>query len=251
MKFDDNFARKFANALVGKNEDKKDEILVPPIEEMLQDLIKISDEAWGKYGFQREPLKGKFNSEKKINLIRKSNNCGREYARKIRENYGYIDVYKIAENLGLEVNYPIMPNGGGHITFAQFVEPNKVTVFKDSVDKAVTLIKEQNLSHMFSMVNIEEILLAHEIFHFIEKENKEQIFTRTEKIRLWKLGPIKNDSNIVCLGEIAGMAFAKELLQIPYSPYILDVFLVYLYNPQVAYCLYNEIMNINNSLFDE
>lgn len=246
MKFNDNFARKFTNALTGKNQDKE-EISVPPIKEMLQDLIKISDEDWGKYGFRREPLKGKFNNKERLNLIRKSNDCGREYARKIRENYGDIDAYKIAENLGLEVNYPDMPNGGGHIIFAQFVEPNKVTVFKDSVDKAVALINKQNLSSIFSMTNIEEILLAHEIFHFIEEQNKEKIFTRTEKIRLWKLGPIKNDSNIVCLGEIAGMAFAKELLQIPYSPYILDVFLVYLYNSQVAYSLYNEIITIHNS----
>ena len=71
------------------------------------------------------------------------------------------------------------------------------------------------------------------------------MFTQTEKIRLWKLGPFKNDSNIVCLGEIAGMAFAKELLQLSYSPYILDSFLVYLYYPKVAYELYKEIMNIS------
>ena len=49
----------------------------------------------------------------------------------------------------------------------------------------------------------------------------------------------------MCLGEIAGMAFAKELLQLTYSPYILDSFLVYLYHPKVAFDLYNEIININ------
>lgn len=247
MKSNDNFVKKFTNALTGKHVvEEKDEILVPPIKEMLKNLINISDEAWGKYGFRREPLKGKFNSEERLNLIRKSNDCGREYARKIRETYGHIDTYKIAKNLGLEVDYPEKKNGGGHIIFAQFVEPNKVTIFKDSVHKASLLINEQNLSHIFSNINVEELLLAHEIFHFIE-ENEEEIFTRSEKIRLWKLGPIKNDSNIVCLGEIAGMAFTKELLQVTYSPYILDVFLVYLYNPEVAYSLYNEIMSINNS----
>lgn len=246
MKSNENFMKKFTNALVGKNQDRE-EIVVPPIQEMLENLIKINDEDWGQYGFRREPLKGKFNNEERLNLIIKSNDCGKEYARKLRETYGDIDTYKLAEKLGLEVNYPDMPNGGGHIIFAQFVEPNKVTIFKDSVDKAVALINKENLSHMFSMVNIEELLLAHEIFHFIEEENKEEIFTRTEKIRLWTLGPIKNDSNLVCLGEIAGMAFAKELLKIPYSPYILDVFLVYLYNHQAAYALYNEIMTINNS----
>ncbi|NFH69369.1 hypothetical protein FDF86_10285 [Clostridium botulinum] len=246
MKYSDNFASKFTSALTGNSRCKeREEMVVPQIRKMLQDLIDISDEKWGKYGFRREPLKGKFNNEERLNLIRKSNDCGREYARKVRETYGDIDTYEIAKKLGLEVDYPDKPNGGGHIIFAQFVEPNKVTVFKDSVDKAFALINEEKLLHMFSGVNIEELLLAHEIFHFIE-ENEKEIFTRKEKIRLWKLGPIKNDSNIVCLGEIAGMAFAKELLKVPYSPYILDVFLVYLYNKEVAYSLYNEIMTINN-----
>ena len=126
-----------------------------------------------------------------------------------------------------------------------FVNPNKVTIFKDSVDKAIDLIDKENLQELFNNVNIEEILLAHEIFHYIEEHNRDDMFTQTEKIRLWKLGPFKNDSNIVCLGEIAGMAFAKELLQLSYSPYILDSFLVYLYYPKVAYELYKEIMNIN------
>lgn len=165
--------------------------------------------------------------------------------KKIKEENGSINVYKITKNLGIKVDYPQRPNGGGHIIFAQFVNPNKVTIFKDSVDKAIDLIDKENLQELFNNVNIEEILLAHEIFHYIEEHNRDDMFTQTEKIRLWKLGPFKNDSNIVCLGEIVGMAFAKELLQLSYSPYILDSFLVYLYYPKVAYELYKEIMNIN------
>lgn len=244
MKSKDNFANKFVNALKGNtgSEEKKD-IVIPEIEEMLKNLVSISDEKWGMYGFRREPLKGKFNEQERMRLILKANECGREQAIDIREKYGDISTYEIAEKLGLEIDYPDKPNGGGHIIFAQFVEPNKVTVFKDSINKADELINEKELQHFFAEVKIEEILLAHEIFHFIE-ENDEELFTKTEKIRLWKLGPLKNDSNIVCLGELAGMAFAKELLNLNYSPYILDVFLVYLYNKEAAYALYNEIMNI-------
>ncbi|MDO5516819.1 MAG: hypothetical protein Q4F66_04640 [Clostridium sp.] len=244
MKSKDNFANKFVNALKGNTQlQEKKDIIIPEIEEMLENLISISDEKWGMYGFRREPLKGRFADEERKRLILKSNECGREQALHIREKYGNISTYEIAEKLGLEIDYPDRPNGGGHIIFAQFVEPNKITVFKDSVNKAVELINEKKLQHFFEGVKIEEILLAHEIFHFIE-ENDESLFTRTEKIRLWKIGPLKNDSNIVCLGELAGMAFAKGLLELSYSPYILDVFLVYLYNKEAAYALYNEIMNI-------
>lgn len=242
------FAGQFVNALTGKNKNiDKPEIIIPSIQEMLNNLIKISDEDWGRYGFRREPLKGRFNDEERLRLIIKANACGREKAQEIREEYGSIDTYKIAEKMNLKVDYPDRPNGGGHIIFAQFVEPNQITIFKDSIDKALKLIEEEKISDLFSNINIEELLLAHEIFHYIE-ENDSNIFTRSETIRLWKIGPFKNDSGIVALGEIAGMAFAKELLQISYSPYILDVFLVYLYNKEAGYALYNEIMGISNSL---
>ncbi|MCI5628511.1 MAG: hypothetical protein MR346_02640 [Clostridium sp.] len=246
MKYNDNFAQKFMNSFMGKKEDEKCKVKIPHIRAMLKDLVNIKDEEWGMYAFQREPLRGKFGKEEKLNLIKKANLCGKEYAKKIREENEQVDVYKIAKKLGIEVDYPQRPNGGGHIIFAQFVNPNKVTIFKDSVDKAIDLIDKENLQELFNNVNIEEILLAHEIFHYIEEHNGDDMFTQTEKIRLWKLGPFKNDSNIVCLGEIAGMAFAKELLQLSYSPYILDCFLVYLYYPNVAYELYKEIMSINN-----
>ncbi|MBS5982260.1 MAG: hypothetical protein KIC67_06555 [Clostridium butyricum] len=246
MKSNENFANKFVNAMRSKNTDHiKSNNDIPEIKEMLQKLIMIDDEKWGYYAFRREPLKGKFSEDDKLILINKANECGKKYAQKIREQYSNMNTYDIAKEMGLEVDYPDRPNGGGHIIFAQFVEPNKVTVFKDSINKAEELITSKKLGGLFSDINIEELLLAHEIFHFIE-ENDDDIFTRTEKIRLWKIGPIKNDSNIVCLGEIAGMAFAKELLKISYSPYILDVFLVYLYNIQASYGLYEEIMSINN-----
>lgn len=247
MKYNENFAQKFMSSFMGKKTEEENKKLdIPPVRTMLEELIKISDEKWGLYAFRRDPLRGKFNDVEKSELIAKAKACGKEYGNKVREQYGDINTYEIANNMGIEVDYPQRPNGGGHIIFAQFVEPNKVTVFKDSIDKAIELIEKENLQELFSNKNIEEILLAHEIFHYIEENNENEIFSRTEKIRLWKLGPMKNDSNIVCLGEIAGMAFAKELLQLPYSPYILDVFLVYLYHEEAAFGLYNEIMTINS-----
>lgn len=245
MKYNDNFAKRFMSSFMGKKEEEKYEVKIPHIRVMLKDLINVSDEDWGMYAFRREPLSGKFSKIEKFELIKRANLCGSEYAKKIREENGDIDVYEIARKLGIEVDYPQRPNGGGHIIFAQFVNPNKVTIFKDSVNKALDLIEKESLHELFNNVNIEEILLAHEIFHYIEERNGDDMFTQTEKIRLWKLGPFKNDSNIVCLGEIAGMSFAKELLNLPYSPYILDSFLVYLYHPKVGYDLYKEVINIS------
>ena len=245
MKYKENFAEKFMKSLMGKESSniKDDNKKIPGIRKMLMDLIDVSDEVWGKYAFRREPLNGKFTDEERGILIKKSNDCGREEANKIKEKYCVAKVHECAEKLGLKVDYPDRPVGGGHILFAQFVEPNNISIFKDSLDKAEKLIEEEKLQDIFNGISIEDILLAHEVFHFLEEGNYD-IFTKTEKIRLWKLGPLKNDSNIVALGEMAGMAFAKEFLKLKFSPYILDIFLVYIYNKEASYMLYEEVMNI-------
>lgn len=45
--------------------------------------------------------------------------------------------------------------------------------------------------------NVSKLLLSHELFHYIEEKYKDTIFTRTEKIRLWELGPLHNDSVLI------------------------------------------------------
>lgn len=205
-------------------------------EEMVERLQSITDEVWGLYAFRRDPIRGKFTKEEKTTLVNQAIACGREKALQIKKDKTWQSVYELATQLGLKVEYPDRPVGGGHIIFAQFVNPNVITIYKDSIDKAEKCDALQG-------IQVEQIVLAHEIFHYIEEQD-ENIFTRTEKIRLWKIGPFKNDSNIVCLSEIAGMAFAKELLDLEYSPFILDVLLVSLYHTKVSDALYEEIISI-------
>ena len=76
----------------------------------------------------------------------------------------------------------------------------------------------------------------------MEETYQREIYTQTEKIRLWSLGPLHNDSRIIALSEIAAMAFARELTGLPYAPYVMDVFLVYGYSPEEASGLYEEMM---------
>ena len=143
--------------------------------------------------------------------------------------------------LGLKVSYPQYPEKTDRVLFADFAMPDKI----DSVYRADRFLQK----HAVKLVLTEKLkpaklILAHEIFHFIEEKYKREIFTKTEKIRLWSLGPLHNDSGIYALGEIAAMSFAQELCGLHYSPYIMDVFLVYDYSPNDASGLYEGIMNL-------
>jgi len=47
---------------------------------------------------------------------------------------------------------------------------------------------------------------------------------------------------VIAFSEIAAMGFAQEIMGITYSPYIMDVFLLYGYSPEEASGLYEEMM---------
>ena len=142
--------------------------------------------------------------------------------------------------MGLKVLTPQVPGGGGHVIFAQYQEPDSITIFMDGAERAQKLIREEKLEGLLGNRAVEDVLLAHELFHVTEYRKKDFIFTQTEKVELWKK-PFSNRSRILCLGEIAGMEFARCLTGITFTPYVLDVLMMYGYDKEAATALYEEI----------
>lgn len=214
-----------------------------PLRPMMEDLAKLSETEFGMYAWSREPLEGKFDREQKLQYILEAGRCGREEAALLKEEHNTKDPDVIASKLGLKVFTPDTPSGGGHVIFAQYVEPDEVTIFMDGVERAERLIEDHCLGALLEHADVRSLLLAHEIFHWVEYRKEDFIYTKTEKVELWK-PPFSNRSRLVCLGEIAGMAFAGELLGISFSPYVLDVLLMYGYQEDAATALYEEIMEM-------
>jgi len=224
---------------------------IPELPKMLVDLTGLSDEVYGKYAFSREVLRGKIDDTARSELIIQANECGREYAGRVLATHGLIKGKpKVADNLaaalGMKVSIPRVPTGTDHVIFAQFEAPDKISIFQDGLDKAAELLKDDEVRHVLGGIEIREILLAHELFHRVEQAFHKEIFTRTYKIELWAPWPFHNRSTVRCLSEIAGMAFVRELLGLRYSPFVLDVFLIYGYHPASAGYLYQEIMEMND-----
>ena len=149
-------------------------------------------------------------------------------------------LWDLAGAMGLKISTPRIPNGGGHVIFAQYQEPDAITIFMDSADKARALIEEESLSLLLGDRAAEDVLLAHELFHVVEYRKRDSIYTQTEKVELWRK-PFSNRSRLICLGEIAGMEFARRLTGLSYTPYVLDVLMMYGYDKGAATALYEEI----------
>jgi hypothetical protein len=240
------YLKPLTDGLFGKQKPyhlKQERQTIYPVGTIVGDLCQIDDTAWGKYAFSRELLNGKFTNEQRAALTGRALACGAEYARKCIAEYGLRDPKSLAKRLGLEVDYPQMPQNTDRVLFAEFRIPNKVHIYMDGVEKADTLMDEPGVREALTGdLAIARLLLAHELFHFVEERHAKEIWTRTYEIELWALKPLHNRSGVAVLSEIAAMAFAKELTRLPYSPYVMDAFLVYGYSPEAASALYEEMM---------
>lgn len=213
----------------------------PPLPEMMDYLCSLAERDICLYGFNRETMRDRFSLEEKRKLIECCISTGEKFALEMTAKYQTRKPSKIAEKLGITIKRPDMPVGGGRVLFAEFEEPNEIRIYQDAIKNADKAIAEYSLENRFSDASVEDILIAHELFHFVEKEHKEDIFTLNYKMELWRIGPFRYTSKIVSLSEIAAMCFAEKLLELPFSPYVLDVFLSYTYQQDAGGALYHEI----------
>lgn len=216
-----------------------------PLAEMLRDLTVLKPSDWCGYVFSREPLNGKLTDPQRQKWMKEALACGREYAAMMRDKYGVSEPERLGTAMGMHIEYPDFPEKTDRVLFAEFREPSNIRIYMDAVNKANQLLEEPEIREiMTDSLRVADLLLAHELFHMVEETYRTQIYTRQEKIRLWSLGPLHNDSCIIALSEIGAMGFAWELTGIPYAPWVMDVFLVYGYSSQEAAALYHEIMSL-------
>lgn len=211
------------------------------IREMTKHLMELGDEEWGRYAFRHEPLERKLSEAQKETYTHLAMECGREEADLLKAGFPECTVEEIVRAKGIQIKTPDIPNGGGHVIFAQYEESGRITIFMDCIKKAEELIAGEQMEDLFKGADLFSVLLAHELFHAVEQEKRKTIFTQTEKIELWKR-PFSNKSRLIALSEMAAMAFAGRMERLSFSPYVLDVVLMYCYNQEAARALYEEIM---------
>lgn len=242
----DQLLKPVAAGLFGKQELRRYErprYTIRPLAGMLRDLAAIEPVDWYRYAFSREPLNGRFDDRKRREWMVKCLDCGCAYAQRMADEYQTRDPQAMAAAMGMEVSYPEFPEKTDRVLFAEYRKPNRISIYIDAVKKTGQLLAAPDVGEILTgTLDIGRLLLAHELFHSIEERFQDVIFTKTEKVRLWSLGVFHNDSTVIAFSEIAAMGFAGELMGISYSPYLMDVFLVYGYSPEEASGLYEEMM---------
>ncbi len=186
-----------------------------------------------------EPLEGRFDEEEKRRYTEEANRCGREWARDLAERYGEKRPRLLAQKMDFASIPWTGPQEEDRCSSHSLSARMRSTVSTDCV-RPGRCSREESGCPLLEPERLMDVLLAHELFHGAEEQNADRIYTRTEKVELWRK-PFSNRSTIACLSEMAAMAFAKELLGLSASPYMLDVLLLYAYSREQAWALYDEI----------
>lgn len=214
----------------------------PSLKEMVETLAALSDKVYGLYCFRREPMRAKISDEQRDELLERCFTEGARYADELLAQFDHAKPSEIAARLGIAIERPRVPVGGGRVLFAEYEEPSEIRVYQSAVANAQSAIEENNLESFFEGIDVEEVLIAHELYHWVEHRDKDAIFTLNYRVKLWRIGRFTNTAKLVSLSEITAMSFAKRLTGLPFSPNLFDVFLSYTYNQDAGGALYNEIL---------
>lgn len=209
------------------------------LEPILSDLKKVPEEIWGQYQFQRELLEKKFTENEKQEMILQAVSCGKEEAAKVQHQYPHNNVEEIYQELGLSIQYEEEELIGGRLVLASFNNKDGVTLMKKPLENL--LMQQQDFC--WTEKQMAAMILGHELFHYIET-NAPEIYTQTTKITLWRVPFYKHRSTIRALSEIAAMSFSKQLNNLDFSPYLLEILLLWSYDPRCVQLLYGEVMEL-------
>jgi hypothetical protein len=204
-----------------------------------EELFQVKDKSWGMYAFSRDILKNKVTDKDKEVMIEQAIRCGEETADWAIEKFGTSDPWEMAEKLKLKVEFTDRGQIADRVLFALFTPPDRVEIMMEPIER---LNGSSGLSELFTKEEIIKLILGHEIFHYLEDEI-EGIYTRNEKVILWKFLGYENKSTLRALSEIGGMYFSRKLNQISYSPFALDILLYYNYSPDEALKMYREVLS--------
>jgi len=220
---------------------------VEPLEEWFEALSIINERTWGAYAFSREMLRDKVSADEKEEIIQNSIACGRKWAKKMIDEYKLSDSpsdarsSRLAEELGLRVSGRSGRPTKYRMVFAQFIMDKTIEIIDEPIAKYAMLVKSSTVLPAAKLVR--EILIAHEVFHYLEEQYGEEMYPNQKTIHLWRLWRYEHRSTVSCASEIAAMAFAKELCAICFVPQILDVLLSYPMEVQFAKSIYEAVMS--------
>ncbi|WP_430612106.1 hypothetical protein [Enterococcus sp. DIV0876] len=225
---------------------------VERLEIWFEHLLHIDEFSWGMFEFTQEMLRKKISEEEKREIIEESILCGRFWANEMLKqfdlmSYDHADRSSyLASRLGLTITEKSVRPTKFRMVFAQFITERSIELIDEPIAAYTELTK--NSLKLPKTEIVRSLLIAHEIFHYLEEQYGKNMYHTTKTIVLWRFFQYEHRSTIRCASEIAAMAFAKELCTANFVPQILDVLLSYPLEVDFSKSIYDRVLKEMNSV---
>ena len=197
-------------------------------------LLALDEAALVRIAFRDEPLRGKLTSAMKQSLYEGAR------AALLQENGGVLSLDEAAAHWGVQVRDSRGSAAAGLGLFAVFHEPATIEIDVQNAADTDEALQKAGVYESLGAVPTREILLAHELYHFLEFRDGAG-FTAQKHVTLWRLGRFAYKSSVPSLQEIAAMAFAQKATGLACSPWLYNVFMLAPHNPQRALALFESM----------
>lgn len=208
--------------------------------DMVRTLLALPDAVWCDYAFRRDTFGYKVAPDERIALAEKAGSEAASLADKITASHPQADMRQIAA--ALQITVEATDEGGGDL-FACYREPDTIRIFTHMVEPAQRLLAGDDMPDVLRQVDLIDILLAHELFHVVEMRHGATV-GKTTRITTFSLGPFVRRARLKCLSEIGAMAFSRRLAGLPFTPYLLDVVILYSLNKRKGKNLFDSIVEM-------
>jgi hypothetical protein len=141
-----------------------------------------------------------------------------------RKRFPGLSPRRIAGQLGIKVGTTDDdPLVGTIWRFAEYrPRPPKILLYERGLAPIKQALARVQAARLLSEATIEDVFIAHELYHHLEATRSETPIARRHQVTLFRIGKWRWRTGIAALAEIAAGAFAQGLLGLPCHPKVLD-----------------------------
>ncbi|WP_157764260.1 hypothetical protein [Paenibacillus riograndensis] len=184
-----------------------------------------SDQVLGYAELKNDLLFHRIPCSKRRYYVERPLSIGREKALEYKARYG-TDVGAICRDRGIRVSLNERQGTVGQIRFRAQIELSSqervITLYKSSMEELRQCAGVLLPGRSFSLQEVTDIHLAHELFHDLEFTELGYTNKRLDDISSLSLGPLRIRASVAKTSEIAAHAFSCYLLGLPCLPNLLD-----------------------------
>lgn len=172
---------------------------------------------------RQDPTYHRLTPQQRSFYIRKALLVGGEVAKKFEFSAG-VRVVAVAERSGCRVRRVDDGNVPSGILLRADYKPREaeIVVYRRSVEQMRPVLTNLVLSEDWTLERVEDIHVAHELFHHVEVTDIGPVNLRLPKVVTFRFGPIIRRVSVRRTREIAAHKFTKDLLALPFLPNVAD-----------------------------